>query len=95
MSVLNMKDDATRDLVSAYRRVFNTKDGRMVLKDMLCDLHYHDTLAGQEDVIRHNYAKILLYKLGILTDDNEDRMISALLAIPVSILPEEGIEGAN
>lgn len=57
-------ETAARELAMSYRRVFGTPEGRMVLHDILEDLGMYGTLSNQELVIRHNYGRILLSKLG-------------------------------
>lgn len=82
MAQLDLHNEALIDLVCTYRRVFCTPDGRAVLKDMLGDLHYHDSVDDAGNATLHNYAKILLFKIGALQDHNEDAIVDALLDLP-------------
>lgn len=65
-----------RELSMTYRRVFNTPDGKIVLKDILEDLKHFDSAQNQEDTILQNYAKVILYKLGAYLDQNEDALVN-------------------
>ncbi len=88
MSYINTDSIEQMDSIKQYRRVFNTPDGRQVLADMLGDLHYHDTIPNQGDAVLHNYAKTLLYKLGILQDHNEVAIVEAFFDLPY--IPPQG-----
>jgi hypothetical protein len=82
MAILDAKDSI--ELAMTYRRVFNTPDGRIVLEDMLSDLKLHDTVDSQHDSTLQNYAKLILFKMGVLQDFNMVRIIDSYFKMPIS-----------
>lgn len=54
------------EMIRMFRRVFDTKEGRIVLGIILEDLHYFVQCTNPDAAALNNYAKILLQKrLGI------------------------------
>jgi len=47
-----------------YHNVFATPQGKVVLMDMLQELNFFDSVKNEEDRIKSNYAKRLLYLCG-------------------------------
>lgn len=71
-----------RDLM---RKVYNTKDGAIMLTDILNDLQFFSThIEGESEIAMENSAKRLLYKLGIWQPHNAFRIVEALLAMEYS-----------
>ena len=65
------------------RKVYNTKDGAIMLTDLLNDSGFF-AMDGQTeaDMALENSAKRLLYKLGIWRPENMHRIVEALLKMP-------------
>lgn len=57
--------EARRELERTYRRVFRSKDGRVVFRSMLEDLCYFDEANTPDEQARKNYASLLIYRLGL------------------------------
>lgn len=71
-----------KEIRDAYRTLFlDNPTGRLVLDDMLRQLKFFDTLDPEnfEEVTLHNYAKTLLAKLSVLTDDTTHEFTQALV----------------
>lgn len=82
MALRDPKNEKAWDLMLAYRRVFNTEDGREVLEDILFDLKFFDALENQADATLHNAAKALLFKCGILQDFQTGKLVEGLFSLP-------------
>lgn len=68
--------------VELWRTVFlTTSSGRKVLADMLVELKFFDSAENEQDMVLQNYAKWLLYRLGIYIDDNIYSIIDRLSTI--------------
>ena len=83
--VLSMmdEDEASARIQRAFRSVFSTEDGKIVLAVMLEDLKFFDPAANEADRVLSNYAKEILRKAG-LTDSWD--MTMAL----INVIPKEG-----
>jgi hypothetical protein len=57
-------------LQEAYYMTFSSANGRVVLANMLAELHVFDELLEDEEVILSNYGKKLLSHIGIIREDN-------------------------
>jgi hypothetical protein len=69
-----------RRRTEAYRRVFATPAGRIVLTDMLNDLGaISGRIESEEDRVLNNYARTLLKKIGIWKGRNIYHLTDALL----------------
>ncbi len=64
MAQLDQEDQGQIELAMTYRRVFSTVDGKIVLEDILGDLHLHDSLDTQNEAVLHNYAKLFCSRWG-------------------------------
>ena len=69
-------------LATLYRNVFGTGQGQIVLANMLVDLHFFDTVEGEE-VVLQNYARQLLDKIGVWRGENVARIVAGLMTIPI------------
>lgn len=82
------------DTVTAlYREVFSSESGRMVLAHMLVELHFFDEVDAalvNEEVYLRNYARKLLYRIGIWREQNIKEIVDKLFAVS---LPKEGGDG--
>jgi len=71
------------EMKTFYRKLFGTPHGRIVLEDMLADLHYFDIYLdkdNEEAIALNNYSKVLLYKIGVL-DNDADKILNKLLEL--------------
>jgi hypothetical protein len=82
MAILDQENQDQIEMAMTYRRVFSTVDGRVVLEDILGDLYLHDSLDTQNQAVLHNYAKLLLFKMGVLQDFNIGTLVEAYLKQP-------------
>lgn len=80
MSVIISQESQER--VMLYRRVFGTDEGRQVLEDILLDLGHFSVSESDDDIVRQNYAKSLLYKVGAYVDRNIPEMVESYLTMP-------------
>jgi hypothetical protein len=65
-----------------YRQVFSTPQGRAVLTDMLNDLGFFNMhRESEQDIIRSNYARELLEKIGIWQPRNMYDITDAFMGI--------------
>lgn len=76
-------DEEEKQVRNFYRNTFTTPSGRRTLAHMLTELGFFNTISTDEEAALHNYAKVLLAHLGILTAENVLRMSEALINIPV------------
>ena len=68
----------------AYRNVFSTKDGQFVLAHILSELSYFDTaIEGERAQGRQDYARRLLWVMGIHDSRNVLPLVQKLLELPV------------
>jgi hypothetical protein len=75
------------EMVLAYRRVFNTADGKIVLEDIMDILQLNCTLESEQVVALHNAALIILDRMGIFRPWNNTAYINALLSLPYTPPP--------
>ena len=78
-----------KELRAKYHQVFNSAIGREVLKDILFDLYFFETAENANEVTLQNHAKFLLFKMGILTDDNHQNITNLLLRLSTSETPKQ------
>lgn len=69
-------------MTELYRSVFCCPDGVLVLTDMLNDLGFFSAHVGGEDVVRNNYARLLLYKIGAWKEHNIWSLTEQLSKLP-------------
>ena len=54
------------DIKEAYKRVFKSHEGKLVLAHMLKDLYFFDEIIdNDEELFRANYARKLLSRIGV------------------------------
>lgn len=82
MAVRDPENREAWELMLTYRRVFATLDGQEVLKDMLFDLKFFDTVDTMADAQLHNFGKKLLFKAGIMQDFQVEDIVKAFLSLP-------------
>jgi hypothetical protein len=58
---------------------FSTPHGKRVLAHMLRELHWFDEVVEAEEVTLANYARRLLFNLGIVQDDQIEEIVNQLL----------------
>ena len=64
-----------------YHQTFSSPAGQNVLVDMLYDLKVFDGTATDEDVALANYGRLLLYKIGILREENLNEIVKRFIEI--------------
>lgn len=75
--------DSQLDIVKAYRKVFSTAEGQLVLADILNSLGYFDYSQIESDNLAlQNKAKEILVKCGILSRESVPYIIQALFTVP-------------
>lgn len=88
MSLLEFprKRKSEREKRILYRQVFANKQnpaGRAVLTDMLNELHFFSShLEGEEQVALNNFARKLLYNIGVWQEKNVYDITDAFMGIP-------------
>lgn len=63
-----------------YRKLFDTKLGKIVLEDILNDLHFFDNYVSEDVLPLVNYSKVLMWKIGVL-DNSADNILAKLLEL--------------
>lgn len=71
--------EADKKMTEYFRRVFSSKDGRVVLQQILTDLMYFDECVTETDVALNNYAKFMIFKR--LKVDNKSSITNMLMEI--------------
>ena len=51
-----------KKMTEAYRRLFSTSDGKLVLHQILVDLKFYDECISDADVALNNFAKFMIFK---------------------------------
>jgi hypothetical protein len=64
-----------------YHQTFSTPTGQKVLVDMLFDLHFFDGTATDEETALANYARQLLYKIGVLREENLNEIVKRFIEV--------------
>lgn len=73
------------ELAWRYRRVFDTPEGREVLKDILFDLRFFSLqLSGPEETALHNAAHRILRKCGAWQEHNVLDITASVLRMPLT-----------
>ena len=76
--------DSRNEITRAYRKVFGTGDGQLVLADILNSLGYFDYSQIESDNLAlQNKAKEILVKCGILSRGSVPYIIQALFTVPI------------
>lgn len=68
----------------AYNLLFTSSYGQKVLAHMLVELHFFDEITTEEEQVLSNYAKRLLYRIGVLQGFNINLFVDAILRAPIS-----------
>lgn len=68
-----------KQMTEYFRRVFTSKDGRIVLQQILTDLKYFDECVTETDLALNNYAKFMIFKR--LKVDNRSKITNVILDI--------------
>ena len=71
-----------------YRKLFDTKLGKIVLEDILNDLHFFDNYVSEEVLPLVNYSKVLMWKIGVL-DNSADLILNKLLELEPNLQEEK------
>jgi hypothetical protein len=79
--------ETEKALITAYRNVFSSLNGKLVLMDILEDLgHFNSELnTTPEMVAMQSSAKMILKKLGVWDSRNIERIVDAYLTIPPAL----------
>jgi len=83
------RDETRRDLFLT----FSTPHGKRVLLLILADLHFFDEAVGPEEIALSNYARKLLFKMGVLDEQNVGNIVSTVVKLAESKLDNE--DGRN
>jgi hypothetical protein len=77
--------DPIKEIRESYRRVFMNRDGQAVLTHILSELHFFDEVVEGNEVVLANFARRLLYFIGVWDSKNlEDQsLIQSFLRIPL------------
>lgn len=74
-----------------YQKVFGTLEGREVLTHMLSELCFFDRMIESEaEVALSNYARLLLFRIGVWREGNVRDLVDALLAMKIKPNTEGG-----
>lgn len=76
------------EMKTFYRRVFNSEIGKIVLEDILNDLHFFDNYINEDVLPLVNYSKVLMWKIGVL-DNSADNILAKLLELEPQYEQEE------
>ena len=68
-----------KQMTEYFRRVFSSKDGRVVLNQILVDLKFFAECTDDTDRILNNYAKFMIFKR--LKVDNTKQITNMLMEI--------------
>lgn len=68
-----------KQMTEYFRRVFTSKDGRIVLQQILTDLKFFDECVTETDLALNNYAKFMIFKR--LKVDNRSKITNVILDI--------------
>jgi len=80
-------DRSTRQ---AYRKIFNSYDGRLVLAHMLNEMcFFGDSVETDEEKVLNNYARHLLTNCGLWRDANNEDITNSLFMIMEKPYPED------
>ena len=77
--------DPIKEVRESYRMVFSSYHGKAVLTHLLSELHFFDEVVEGNEVVLANFARRLLFFLGVWDSKNlEDQsLIEAFLRIPL------------
>lgn len=68
-----------KQMTEYFRRVFSSKDGRIVLNQILTDLKFFDECVTETDLALNNYAKFMIFKR--LKVDNKSKITNVIIDI--------------
>ena len=73
-------------LINAYRSVFYSPEGRLVLAHLLTDLGLFNELEATEDEVgQHNAGIRILVRLGIIRPNNIQNIVNSMLDLPIKL----------
>ena len=75
----------TDPLQRRYFTVFSSPDGRLVLADILQDLHAFGEIVNEEDIALNNYSRLLLAKIGIIQGETATDIVNALMPLAKAV----------
>ena len=84
-SMKREQPDPIDNIRKSYRRVFSSYEGQEVLTHILSELHFFDEIVDGNEVVLANFARRLLYFLGVWDHKNlnDQSLIEAFLKIPL------------
>ena len=68
-----------KKMTEYFRRVFSSKDGRIVLQQILTDLKFFDECVTPTEIALNNYAKFMIFKR--LKVDNKSKITNVIMDI--------------
>ena len=69
----------------AYKAIFSSPQGKLVLKHMLVELGFFDTdVRDERDMGRQDYSRRLLWILGVTDEVNIQGVIDSFLKLPLT-----------
>lgn len=71
--------EADKRMSECFRRLFSSKEGRIVLHQILTDLKFFDECVTDADMALNNYAKFMIFKR--LKVDNTKQIANMLMDI--------------
>ncbi len=77
--------DPIKEIRESYRTVFSGQEGKAVLTHLLSELHFFDEVVEGQELHLANFARRLLYFLGVWDHKNlnDQSLIEAFLKIPM------------
>ena len=83
MAFFNKKDPVRTRRALVIGNTYSTEDGRKVFKDLIVSAGLFSSIddSDPQAVPRHNIAASLRYEMGILHDDNIDKIVDSLLEL--------------
>ncbi len=77
-------DEEELETILAYHRVAATKDGQIIIKDIMDILGLHSTIENTTQAALHNAAVAIMRRAGIFREWNDDILIKVLFSLPYS-----------
>lgn len=70
------------ELQHTYQRVFGSDLGQKVLTDLLTRMHFFDEVVSADEVALQNFARKILYIMGIWQAMNAPRIVRDFFRLP-------------